>query len=73
MVVGRDAVGGERPRGTELKIGSWKNSGSSGKYIWVTSRWVNAQPNTEKWMCAGRQALGWLPHGYAPGLIVVNR
>ena len=49
--------------GTALKIGSWKNSGSSGKYIWVTRRWVNARPNTEKWMCAGRHALGWLPHG----------
>ena len=48
---------------TELKIGSWANSGSSGKYIWVTSRWVNARPNSEKWMWAGRQALGWLPHG----------
>ena len=24
-------------------------------------------------MCAGRQALGWLPHGYAPGLIVMKR
>src|SRR6478609_9586948 len=48
---------------TELKIGSWKNSGSSGKYICVTSRCVNACPNRLKWMCAGRQAFGWLPHG----------
>ena len=58
---------------TELKIGSWAKSGSPGKYIWVTSRWVNARPNSEKWMCAGRQALGWLRHGYAPGLMVTNR
>ena len=58
---------------TELKIGSNSNSGSPGKYIWVTRRCVNARPNTEKWMCCGRQALGWLPHGYAPGLIVTKR
>jgi len=30
--------------GIELKIGSSGNSGSPGKYIWVTSRWVNARP-----------------------------
>ncbi len=24
-------------------------------------------------MWAGRQAFGWLPHGYAPGLMVTNR
>ena len=30
-------------------------------------------PNTEKWMCAGRQAFSWFPHGYAPGLIVMKR
>ena len=29
-----------------------------GKYIWVTMRCVNSLPNTEKWMCAGRQAFG---------------
>ncbi len=34
--------------GIELKIGSYLNSGSPGKYIWVTSRWVNACPNSEK-------------------------
>ena len=49
--------------GIELKIGSYGNSGSSGKYIWVTRRWVKARPNREKWMCAGRQAFGWLRHG----------
>jgi len=43
--------------GTELKIGSWANSESPGKYICVTSRCVNAHPNSEKWMCAGRHAL----------------
>src|SRR5215467_3137097 len=58
--------------GTELKIGSCAKSGSPGKYIWVTRRWVNARPNSEKWMCAGRQALGWFLHGYGPGLIVTN-
>ncbi len=57
---------------TELKIGSNGNSGSPGKYICVTSRDRNEWPNTEKWMCAGRQALGWLPHGYGPGFTVTN-
>ena len=42
---------------TELKIGSNGNSGSPGKYIWVTSRDRNEWPNTEKWMWFGRQAL----------------
>src|SRR6266545_1408486 len=58
---------------TELKIGSYGNSGSPGKYICVTSRWVNSRPKTEKWMCAGRHAFSWLPHGYAPGLTVTKR
>ena len=44
-------------------MGSWPKSGSPGKYIWVTSRWTNARPNSEKWMCAGRQALWWFFHG----------
>ena len=44
-------------------MGSWKNSGSSGKYICVTSRCVNARPKRLKWMWAGRQAFAWLPHG----------
>ena len=57
---------------TALKIGSWAKSGSPGKYICVTSRCANAVPSSEKWMCAGRQALWWLPQGYAPGLIVTN-
>jgi hypothetical protein len=48
---------------TELKIGSSEKSGSPGKYICVTRRCVNARPNSEKWMCRGRQAFGWLPHG----------
>ncbi len=59
--------------GTELKIGSCAKSGSPGKYICVISRWVNARPNSEKWMCAGRHALRWFRHGYGPGLIVTNR
>ncbi len=33
------------------------------KYICVTSRLPHEVPSSEKWMCAGRQALGWLPHG----------
>jgi hypothetical protein len=53
-------------------IGSYSISGSPGKYICVTSRCENARPKTEKWMCAGRQAFGWLRHGYEPGLIVVK-
>ena len=63
VVVARRRAAVGPASGTAARIGSWKNSGSSGKYIWVTRRCVNAQPNTETWMCAGRQALGWLPHG----------
>ena len=48
---------------TDWKIGSSGNSGSPGKYIWVIIRWVNSVPNSEKWMCAGRQAFWWLRHG----------
>src|SRR5262249_29610883 len=44
-------------------IGSKSSSGSPGKYICVTRRVTNAGPNSEKWMCAGRHALGWLRHG----------
>src|SRR5262249_14638029 len=57
---------------TELKMGSYGNSGSPGKYIWVTRRWAKERPNSERWMCAGRQAFGWLRHGYAPGLTVTK-
>ena len=57
---------------TLLKIGSYGKSGSPGKYICVTSRCSKERPSSEKWMCAGRQALGWLPHGYGPGLMVTN-
>ena len=57
---------------TDWKIGSNANSGSPGKYIWVTSRWWNCSPSRLKWMWAGRHAFGWLPHGYGPGLIVTN-
>ena len=54
-----------RARGsrTDWKIGSYAKSGSPGKYICVTSRSVNARPKTERWMCAGRQALSWFFHG----------
>jgi hypothetical protein len=58
---------------TALKIGSWKKSGSPGKYICVTSRVANAVPNSDMWMCAARQAFSWLLQGYAPGLIVMKR
>ncbi len=61
-----------RASGTDCMIGSNGNSGSFGKYICVTSRDWNDVPNSEKWMCAGRHALWWFRHGYAPGLIVVN-
>jgi hypothetical protein len=63
----------ERGSRTELKIGSYAKSGSPGKYICVTSRCTNRRPKTEKWMCAGRHAFSWLPHGYEPGLIVTKR
>jgi hypothetical protein len=46
-----------RSSGTDCMIGSKGNSGSFGKYICVTSRDWNDVPNSEKWMCAGRQAL----------------
>lgn len=42
-----------------------------GKCIWVTRRWGNARPKTEKWICAGRHALWWLPHRYGPGFTVM--
>ena len=29
---------------------------------------MKSVPNSEKWMCAGRQALRWLRQGYGPGL-----
>jgi hypothetical protein len=58
---------------TAWKIGSYSKSGSPGKYICVTSRCVNNRPKSEKWMCAGRQAFSWFPHGYAPGFTVTNR
>ena len=45
-----------------------RKSGSPGKYIWVTSRCGNASPNSEKWMCAGRQALRWLLPRVGAGL-----
>ena len=34
-----------------------------GKYICVTNRLRMPAPKSERWMCAGRQALAWLPHG----------
>src|SRR5262245_48837002 len=58
---------------TELKMGSNGKSGSPGKYICVTSRCVKRRPKSEKWMCAGRQAFSWFPHGYDPGLTVTKR
>ena len=59
-LINRSRAAGSR---TDWKIGSSANSGSPGKYIWVTRRSVNARPKTEKWMCAGRQAFGWFCHG----------
>src|SRR5215207_1909658 len=41
---------------TDWKMGSCSNSGSPGKYIWVMSLLLKASPNSEKCMCAGRQA-----------------
>ena len=49
-------------------IGSNGNSGSFGKYICVTSRDWNDVPNSEKWMCAGRQAFVVIPPRICPGL-----
>ena len=63
VVVGRDQAVAGRPPGIDWKIGSSANSGSPGKYICVISRWVNALPKSEKWMCAGRHALRWFLHG----------
>ena len=52
--------------GTDWRIGSKANNGSPGKYIWVIRRWVKDRPNNEKWMWAGRQALGWFFQGRRP-------
>ena len=73
MVVAATSLSRASASTTVCRIGSSGNSGSPGKYIWVIIRWVNSVPNSEKWMCAGRQALRWFFHGYGPGLIVVNR
>ncbi len=56
-----------------MRIGSSRCNGSPGKYICVTRRSGSDVVSTEKWMCAGRQALRWFCHGYAPGLIVTKR
>ena len=69
----RPAAAAPAGRGPTGRSGRTANSGSLGKYICVTSRVGNDVPKSEKWMCAGRQALWWLRHGYAPGLIVMNR
>ena len=37
------------------------------------SRVAKLGPKRLKWMCAGRHAFSWFPHGYAPGLTVTNR
>src|SRR4029079_14515339 len=58
---------------TDVAIGSYSISGSPGKYIWVTSLCVNWRPKHPQWMCCGRHAFSWLPHGYEPGLIVTKR
>ncbi len=42
---------------------------SPGKYICVTSRCVNDDPNTEKWMWGGRHALRLVLPRVGPGLI----
>src|SRR5690606_25499389 len=49
--------------GTALEIGASGSSGSPSKSFWVPSRLPSDVPSREKWMWAGRQALGWLPHG----------
>ena len=38
-------------------------AGRPGKYICVMRRVAMLGPNSEKWMCAGRQPLAWLPQG----------
>ena len=60
---GRDQPLARRGSRTDWKIGSAANSGSPGKYICVTRRSVNARPKIEKWMWAGRHALGWFATG----------
>jgi hypothetical protein len=49
--------------GTLWKIGSMASRGSPGKNICVMSRCANALPNSEKWMCAGRQPKAWFCQG----------
>src|SRR5688572_3403138 len=51
------------PSGTLLYTGSSASSGSPGKYICVMRRCTGALPRSEKWMCAGRHANGWLSQG----------
>ena len=59
---------------TELKIGSYSNSGSPGKYICVTSRCGELRARRPRSGCGpGATRSSWLRHGYAPGLIVMNR
>ena len=49
--------------GIVVRIGQSGISGSPSKYIWVISRCAKPEPNTEKWMCAGRQLLTQLRQG----------
>ena len=51
-----------------MKIGSNGNSGSPGKYICVTRRVRKVGPNSEKWICAGRQAFVVVPPRIGAGL-----
>ena len=44
--------------GIERTIGHFQIIGSPSKYICVISRCAKPWPNTEKWICAGRQSLG---------------
>ena len=66
-VEGGDQARRARSSAVQLKIGSAPSSGSPGKYIWVTRRVAKAGPKTEKWMCAGRQALCVVPPGIGAG------
>ncbi|MNP74270.1 hypothetical protein D3C76_1711200 [compost metagenome] len=54
----------------DLTMGHIGISGSPSKYSWVISLVAIDGPLIAKWMCAGRQSLGPLRHGYGPGLMV---
>ena len=69
----RSAARARAGRGPPGRSGRTRTAGRPGKYICVTSRCVNVGRRPRSGCAPGRQAFSWLPHGYAPGLIVTKR